>query len=1101
MASRRKRLRIEAWLAERGFTICDKLTPGHEPDTLFKIKCRKGHKSFINFRYWQSHATRGLECKTCAIRRLVLVGSSLLLLDLISLPILWDYLGYAFREIIVAMFIFVTLLILLILIIRVNDGRQHLLEEECHRLQVERTSRIAAEFPSHGNNDDDQMVMGEGIAATPVARDADPGFVAAATVSPIPIPMPAIHATKQAFARVKQDIAAPFVIYIDEADMPLLPRDPVQRSWVEAAMGGPANDLSTSLTALFNTFETTQVVLLSRYPVLDERNNLRWRLRFAPPIARERECTAFTATRFDITSGSKRTTMQLVFDLIPNERGLRIQNISTAPVVPRRLIELRVGVDIVLSLIKDMVANAQHVMDAGILEQCKLAVPRWDDKHVTWLKAVLQYLDDFVDELGKRIRAGFAFTSFDPGLVEFTFHAPPLPEVKVMLDKLPEGTEVFLAIPRDASARHSDPLWCPDRDEVMLYTYEPLGIVTTSKDGEPWALVVRLHKSIRPEEQEKMECLVAQATYVVNSAWQAIAPYVGHRNALVAFTRGVGLNPRLQGLYFDLDVGSYLPPSTVALPDDPGINAVVGDEELDPGQLSAIQLGLSRSDASIINGPPGTGKTQILSVITVMRALRGERVNVVTQSNKARDVILERVAREKTGRVPILCIGNDQKMMAIARRYTKENAPRTYLEEVVAPRLKGPIRDEMPEYIKAMGGQEGKWAAFCDEMARLDYVASSDELAWFSRSYLSSVPVWFMTSYQAAMMAVSPDPEIFCGVTACDALVLDECSKLEPYEVIGAWSSADQLIAGGDARQIPPHPADLPDDVETQVKLEFQERYQMLFSELWFEQIQAQIRKQFSAWRVPLLVQFRMSRPAMAVQNVFNPEGEKLRSGLPSDEISRPLPPGWQFPFTKAFRKKHDGWAWKATPYFIFINSTAKEIKARSRTNPGHVTLARALVLSWLPHLSEIEGGPKNILLISYYADMVASLHLMVQELRATYPDWADRIKDRVSVGTVDSNQGDEADIVIVCMAASRPSSFTRQPGRVNVSLSRVKYQLVVIGSDDNFNDEGLSLSTLRGDKSEKVKVFNLIFQMAREWGTYIDETAVNTNWRLNERT
>jgi superfamily I DNA and/or RNA helicase len=68
--------------------------------------------------------------------------------------------------------------------------------------------------------------------------------------------------------------------------------------------------------------------------------------------------------------------------------------------------------------------------------------------------------------------------------------------------------------------------------------------------------------------------------------------------------------------------------------------------------------------------------------------------------------------------------------------------------------------------------------------------------------------------------------------------------------------------------------------------------------------------------------------------------------------------------------------------------------------------------------------------------------------------------KDNVSIriGTVDRFQGQEADLVLLSFVQSKPRDaksslgFLNFPNRVNVAITRARYQLVVIGDNSNFN-------------------------------------------------
>ena len=57
-----------------------------------------------------------------------------------------------------------------------------------------------------------------------------------------------------------------------------------------------------------------------------------------------------------------------------------------------------------------------------------------------------------------------------------------------------------------------------------------------------------------------------------------------------------------------------------------------------------------------------------------------------------------------------------------------------------------------------------------------------------------------------------------------------------------------------------------------------------------------------------------------------------------------------------------------------------------------------------------------------------------------------DRPYLRIELCTVDRFQGHEADVVLISFARPHPTSFLESPNRLNVALTRARYQRVVIG-------------------------------------------------------
>jgi superfamily I DNA and/or RNA helicase len=58
---------------------------------------------------------------------------------------------------------------------------------------------------------------------------------------------------------------------------------------------------------------------------------------------------------------------------------------------------------------------------------------------------------------------------------------------------------------------------------------------------------------------------------------------------------------------------------------------------------------------------------------------------------------------------------------------------------------------------------------------------------------------------------------------------------------------------------------------------------------------------------------------------------------------------------------------------------------------------------------------------------------------------------------TVDKFQGHEADIVFLSMVQTRRDGFMDNPNRLNVAITRAKFQLVIIGDHSYFSQNSRS--------------------------------------------
>ena len=86
-----------------------------------------------------------------------------------------------------------------------------------------------------------------------------------------------------------------------------------------------------------------------------------------------------------------------------------------------------------------------------------------------------------------------------------------------------------------------------------------------------------------------------------------------------------------------------------------------------PRQVEAVQLGVSDLPLALIKGPPGTGKTTIITEVVRQLLARGQRVLICSQTHTAVQNVLERLHRE--GGVRMIRHGNDTKLTDLEKRY------------------------------------------------------------------------------------------------------------------------------------------------------------------------------------------------------------------------------------------------------------------------------------------------------------------------------------------------------------------------------------------------------------------------------------------------
>ena len=119
------------------------------------------------------------------------------------------------------------------------------------------------------------------------------------------------------------------------------------------------------------------------------------------------------------------------------------------------------------------------------------------------------------------------------------------------------------------------------------------------------------------------------------------------------------------------------------------------------------------------------------------------------------------------------------------------------------------------------------------------------------------------------------------------------------------------------------------------------------------------------------------------------------------------------------------------------------------RTNSNvaeRVTVLEELRLfeDWAKQHPRPGGGPWEAAVLTFYRGQERDIRNHLPRYRR---EGSDRI--RIDVCTVDRFQGHESDIVFISFAKPHSTSFLESPNRLNVALTRARYQRVIVGNRD----------------------------------------------------
>ncbi len=193
--------------------------------------------------------------------------------------------------------------------------------------------------------------------------------------------------------------------------------------------------------------------------------------------------------------------------------------------------------------------------------------------------------------------------------------------------------------------------------------------------------------SVYEEYNERVRYFSKSAQYklVCDQAGQQ-AVIARQMDALESFKNGEVANPYLASYLFSTD--------NAKIGEAPRINHFFG-KNFNELQKRAVEEAVYSDGLYLIQGPPGTGKTQVISEITTQELLRGRKVLICSQNNKAIDNAFERLIKNPLIRpVRLMAEGrsSDYDLDELASNFYKNT------KEILAERIelyKDPARMQM----------------------------------------------------------------------------------------------------------------------------------------------------------------------------------------------------------------------------------------------------------------------------------------------------------------------------------------------------------------------------------------------------------------------
>ena len=439
---------------------------------------------------------------------------------------------------------------------------------------------------------------------------------------------------------------------------------------------------------------------------------------------------------------------------------------------------------------------------------------------------------------------------------------------------------------------------------------------------------------------------------------------------------------------------------------------------LNDSQLIALHHVISAKDVAIIHGPPGTGKTTTLVHAILETVRRERRVLVCAPSNTAVDLLTEKLAERG---VNVIRMGNPSRVSDLLLKHTLDArlmAHPSYSKMRAMRQTADQYRETANQRTRRIGYEEQQQRQLLKEEARMLFQAADELERVMTEDVIESVQIITCTLVGASHRNIRH--------LSFETVFIDEAAQaLEP----GCWipiAKGKRIILTGDHHQLPPT-----------VKSEQAAREGL--RETLFEKC---IKRQPDTARM-LTVQYRMHEQIMGFSSEKFYHGQLVahqsvrHAGL--DAYDPRFAPDLPVEFLD-------------TAGCDFLEVTIPESRSTANPEEANLLLARLTQLLAPYDQTEHEHEPLTIGVIAPYRAQINYLMDAIEENE----DLNDLLLQRMlSVGTVDSFQGQERDIIAISLTRSNPHGdigFLSDIRRMNVGMTRARRKLLLVGDSSTLS-------------------------------------------------
>lgn len=445
--------------------------------------------------------------------------------------------------------------------------------------------------------------------------------------------------------------------------------------------------------------------------------------------------------------------------------------------------------------------------------------------------------------------------------------------------------------------------------------------------------------------------------------------------------------------------------------------------ELDENQKCAVQKSLSLSndcEVLVLQGPPGTGKTTTITEIVtqILKTRQHEKILIASQSNQAVDNVLEKICEFED---KILRIGNaPKKMSEIAQNYTPDKVLNKIIKENIQRIDKNPVKFQNPE-IQAKIEELQK-----DFREKLQHITSKlgnnakstekNKEADLATLFTRNIRLIFGT-----LLGISSWNK-FREMTF-DTIIVDEAGRATLSELLVPCIKAKKLILVGDHKQLAPV---IDDDVLE--KIDDKNEAKTSFFQRLFERTKIADRENLLH---TLEYNYRAAGSICDLYSNAFYEG-KLKT---TDVINS--------------RKQH---SLSFNANVVWYDTGKLPDKEDKQKGTGKINQCNARIIERVLNQLKTEMISHNK---NYDIGIITPYKAQMELLRSRLAIKKNYADCKIDIGTVDSFQGSDRDIIIYdCVRSGKLKQkakidFIAEEKRLNVSLSRAKLLLIIVGDRD----------------------------------------------------